>query len=104
MNNKQVKTRFVFTGLSLLFIGILNLLAESSNKIKTFLILNKAIGPYSGKVLYGILIALVLSLIYYYLSKDSKFDIKKWTLFLFIILVIACLLIFTPFIDLVLNK
>jgi len=104
MSNRQVKTKFVFTALSMIFIGILNILAEASKQIKNFLTLNNDLGPYSGKILYGILISLIISFIYYYSSKESKFDIKRWTMFLLIALIIACLFVFTPFIHLILSE
>lgn len=101
--SKKVKSWFVFTGTSILAIGILNFLSEASKQIKDFLTLNKTIGPYSGKVLYGIIIGLLIAIIYYYRTKDSKIELKKWVIFLTVSVIISCLLVFTPFLDLILE-
>jgi len=104
MNNKLIKTEFMFTALSMLFISILNVLAEASKYIKNFLTLNQNIGPYSGKITYGLLFAFIISFLYYLSTKESKLDITKWMIFLILSLIISCLFIFTPFIHFILNE
>lgn len=97
---KKIKSAYVFASLSILGIGLLNLLSVVSKKIKEFLTLNKAIGPYSGKVLFGILIGLLFAFLYYSLAKDNKINLKKWNIFFVVSLLIGLLLIFTPFLEL----
>ena len=104
MTDKKIKSRYIFSMISILSIGILNLLSEASKQIKDFLTLNKGIGPYSGKVLFGILIGVIVAILYNKYAKESKFEIVKWTYVLIIVLVIACLLVFTPFIHLILGE
>ena len=101
--NKKVKSMFVFTGTSMLSIGVLNFLSEASSKIKNFLTINKVIGPYSGKVIYGIILGIIIAVIYYYRTKESNLEIKNYLLFLVICLTLGCLLVFTPFLDLILK-
>ncbi|MEK6973723.1 MAG: hypothetical protein AABW41_00540 [Nanoarchaeota archaeon] len=97
---KKIKSVYVFASLSIVGIGLLNLLSVMSKKIKDLLALNKAIGPYSGKVILGILIGLLFALLYYSLAKDNKINFKKWNIFFVVSLLIGLLLIFTPFLEL----
>lgn len=101
--NKRVKSVFVFAGLSMLSIGILNFLSQASSVFKDFLTLNKVIGPYSGKVLYGLLIGVIIAFLYYKNTKESVLKTKNWIIFILICITIASLLIFTPFINFILG-
>ena len=75
-SNKKVISIMIFGALSLIAIGILNLLAEASTQIKDFLTLNKGIGPYSGKVLLGLIIGLIAWSISYLVLKEKKYTTR----------------------------
>lgn len=98
MNNWKAARIMISSGITLISIGILNILAELSAKIKTFLTLNKAIGPYSGKILFGILIGAAICLLIH--NKNKEVNLNKVFKFFIIALLIATLFVFTPFIKL----
>ena len=98
MNNWKVARIMISSGITLISVGILNILDELSAKIKTFLTLNKAIGPYSGKILFSIIIGIIICLLIH--NKNKKINLDKVFKFFIIALLIATLFVFTPFISL----
>ena len=101
-NNKKVISIIIFGAFSLLAIGISNLLAEAFKQFKDFLTLNNSIGSYSGKVLFGLIIGLIAWSISSLILKEKEHNLNSWFIFLIICLIIAILLVFTPFLHLIL--
>jgi len=92
---------YIGTGVMLLAIGILNMSAEFSASFKSSLQLSKAIGPYSGKILFGVLSGAIVWVILHYVLKDKeKADSKAGFIFFIAALLLATLFVFTPFIKL----
>jgi|SRR3989344_3207981 len=98
MNNWKIARIMISSGIALISVGILNILAEASSQIKTFLTLNKAVGPYSGKILFSIIIGIIICLLMH--NKNKDVNLKNYFKFLIIALLIATLFVFTPFINL----
>ena len=93
----------IASGVTLISVGILNILAEASEKIKNFLTLDKAIGPYSGKLAFAVVIGILAWLIIKFSCKNKEIKLDKAFRFLIIALLIATLFVFTPFIDLLVK-
>jgi len=102
MNNGRAASIIISSGITLISIGILNILAEASENIKSFLTLNQSVGPYSGKILFGILIGVLMWLIINPNLKNKNVNLDKVFNFLIIALLLATLFVFTPFIELIL--
>lgn len=95
---------FIGASIALVMVGIFNLLADVSPKIKTFLTLNKAVGPWSGKVLFGYLAGFVAWFIAWLLCRKHDGNIVPWFWVFFGALAIGTLLVFTPFLHLLINE
>ena len=104
MKNGKIASLMISSGVTLISIGILNILAEASEKIKTFLTLNQAVGPYSGKLVYAVIIGIITWFIASSKLKNKDVNINKAFVFLFIALLLATLFVFTPFIHLILGN
>ena len=90
---------------AIFFVGFFQFLAEASSDIKPFLTVHSGIGPLSGKVLYGYAIGLAAYFLAYHFLKNKKnIDISRYFYAFVIILIIASLLVFVPFTDLLLGK
>ena len=90
---------------AIFFVGFFQFLAEASKDIKPFLTVHSGIGPLSGKVLYGYALGLVAYfLAYHFLKNKRNIDISRYFYAFVIILIIASLLVFVPFTDLLLGK
>lgn len=98
------KTVAVFIGASiaLVMIGVFNLLADISPRIKTILTLSKPVGPWSGKVVFGYLAGIAVWLAARQALGDKDGNILWWFWVFCVSLVIATLLVFTPFLHLLL--
>ena len=90
----------ISSGITLISVGILNIFADVSEKIKDFLTLDKAIGPYSGKLVFAVVIGILAWLIIKYSYNNKEINLDKAFRFLIIALLIATLFVFTPFIQL----
>lgn len=92
---------YIGTGVMLLAIGVLNLASEFSAAFKKSLVLSEPTGPYSGKILFGVLCgAVVWGILYYALKDREKVDSKAGFYFFIAALLLATLFVFTPFIHL----
>src|SRR3989344_6383750 len=90
---------------AIFFVGFFQFLAEASKDIKPFLTVHSGIGPLSGKVLYGYALGLVAYFLAYHFLKNKKnIDISRYFYFFVIALVVASLLVFVPFTNLLLGK
>ena len=90
---------------AIFFVGFFQFLAEASKDIKPFLTVHSGIGPLSGKVLYGYALGLVAYfLAYHFLKNKRNIDISRYFYAFVIILIIASLLVFVPFTNLLLGK
>jgi|SRR3989344_7640719 len=100
------KTIAVFVGASvaLVMIGVLNLLADIFPRIKTFLTLNTAVGPWSGKVVFGYLAGIVACSIAWTVCRKHDGNIVVWFWIFVASLTAGTLLVFTPFLHALIGK
>ena len=90
---------------AMFFVGFFQFLAEVSAAIKPYLTIHPGIGPLSGKVLFGYLLGLIaFYLTYRMLKKKKNIDITKYFYLFIVALIIASLLVFVPFTDLLLGE
>ncbi|OGL74075.1 hypothetical protein A3F28_02595 [Candidatus Uhrbacteria bacterium RIFCSPHIGHO2_12_FULL_57_11] len=109
MNDKpnfgQTAAAFIGTSAAILAIGLLNVWSEFSTEIKTRLTLHAGIGPYSGKVLFGLLIGgAVWILADVLLLRMKNGNIVRWTFFFTLAVGAGMLMVFTPFLRLLLGE
>ncbi len=95
---------FIGASAALVMIGIFNLLADISPRIKTFLTLSKPVGPWSGKVLFGYLVGFAVWFIARLLCRKHDGNIVPWFWVFFAALVVGTLLVFTPFLHVLIGK
>ena len=74
------------------------------SRLSIFLTLNQAVGPYSGKLVYAVIIGIITWFIASSKLKNKDVNINKAFVFLFIALLLATLFVFTPFIHLILGN
>lgn len=96
------RTVAVFVGAAAAFvvIGFLNWLSEVSKAAKTFLIFSKATGPWSGKVTLGYGAGLAAWFLAWLLLRKRDGNIVFGFWLFFAALAVGTLLVFTPFLDL----
>lgn len=87
-------------GVMLLAISLLNLLSEISKPAKDFLTLDKAIGAYSGKILFGVLCGAIVWVALAVIFGKRKVNVMPSFIFFLAALGIATLFVFTPFLRL----
>ena len=90
--------------IALIAIGVFNLLADVSVDIKTFLTLNKAVGPWSGKVLFGYLAGFFAWFIAWLFCRKHDGNIVPWFWVFVASVGIGTLLVFTPFLHIMLGE
>ena len=95
---------FIGGGVMLLSIGVLNFLSELSATLHDALELYKPVGPYSGKILFGVLCGIIAWIISGVVLRGKSVDAKSGFAFFIAALLIATLFTFTPFIDLFVGK
>lgn len=84
-----------------LALALANLMTEVSTGVKDALILNKALGPYSGKMAVSVILWLVSWAILSPLLPRYKPDMKLVLYFFIFIMALATLLLFPPFIHII---
>ncbi len=98
------RTIAVFIGASVSFIaiGVFNLLAEASKPIKDFLTFSDALGPWSGKIVLGYALGIIGWLLAWLFLRNRSGNIVIWFWILLVSLTIGILLVFSPFLHLLL--
>ncbi|MDO8558284.1 MAG: hypothetical protein Q7S09_03810 [bacterium] len=94
---------FIGASVALVMIGVFNLLADVSPKIKIFLTLNKAVGPWSGKVVFGYLAGAIAWFLAWTFLRGKDGNITRWFWIFFAALVIGTSLVFTPFLHVLIG-
>jgi len=93
---------FVGASAALLAIGLFNVLSEASKPVKDFMTISTALGPWSGKVVYGYLAGVLAWFVSWLICRKHAGNLVGWFAFFVISLIIATLLVFSPFVHLLL--
>jgi len=84
-----------------LALSVAHLMAEVSSGIKSALELNKALGPYSGKMAVAVILWLVSWAILSPLLSRQRLEMKSVLYFFIFIMALATLLVYPPFIHII---
>lgn len=104
---KEVKSAIAFlaAGIGLLSVSILNLLQDLTGGVKgsvgTFLTLHKGIGPYSGKQVFSLIIWFIAWAVLNKSLVNKDLEPARIMRFAHILIAAAGLLVFPPFLDLI---
>ncbi|HEY5527019.1 MAG TPA: hypothetical protein VIK02_05525 [Candidatus Anoxymicrobiaceae bacterium] len=106
MNSEKGKSTVIATIIAasstILAIGALNFIGEASEGFKEFLTFWQGMGPLSGKVILAYALGALVFLVLFRIKPLGRQSLVTWTIVLFASIAVSSLLIFTPFIDLVL--
>ena len=101
-NSGKAVAAFLGASAALLSIGLLNVWTIVDAGVKKFLTFHSGIGPYSGKTWVGFLVGFIVFAIAYFMLKDrEELNVSTWLYVFIACLVIATLLVFAPFLELV---
>lgn len=104
---KEVKSAIAFlaAGLGLLSVSILNMLQSLTGgltgPVGKFLTLHKGIGPYSGKQVFSLLAWFIAWFVLNKSLANKDLEPSKIMRWAYILIVVAGLLVFPPFLDLI---
>lgn len=104
MREAKPAAALVGGAVAVLLIGLLQLLAEAAPGIKPFLTVDSGIGPLSGKVLIGYLLGFVAYFIARRLLDKKNTDLTRYLYAFVAALIIASLLVFIPFTNILLGS
>lgn len=106
---KEMKSAIAFlsAGIGLLMVSIFNLLQGLTGGLKgpvgKFLTLHEGIGPYSGKQVYSLIIWMAVWFVLNKTLVNKNFRTKKIMLWAYIVIGVAALLVFPPFLELIVG-
>jgi|BarGraNGADG00312_1021997.scaffolds.fasta_scaffold16658_4 hypothetical protein len=87
---------------TILAIGALNFIGEASEGFKEFLTFWHGMGSLSGKVILAYALGALVFLVLFHIKPLGRQSLVTWTIVLYASIAVSSLLLFTPFIELVL--
>lgn len=87
---------------SILAIGIFHYMSEASPAVKNFMTLSAALGPWSGKVVYGYGAGIAAWFIAWLIGRKHTGNLMPWFILFVASLLVGSLLVFSPFLHLLL--
>ena len=85
---------------SILAIGIFNYWSETSPAVKSFMTLSAALGPWSGKVVYGYGAGIAAWFVAWLICRKHAGNLMPWFILFVASLFVGSLLVFSPFLHL----
>jgi hypothetical protein len=97
-----VVAAMIAASVTILAIGVLNFIGEASEGFKEFLTFWQGMGSLSGKVTLAYALGVLVFLVLFRIKPLGRQSLVTWTMVLYASIAVSSLLLFTPFIDLVL--
>ncbi len=98
--SSPVSAAFIAAGIGCLTLGVLQFAAEMSESFNDFLAWSKPLGSYSGKYLIAYAVWLVSWAILHFLTRKVFIPIRVALIVTVVLVVVAAILLFPPFIGL----
>lgn len=99
-DRNAVSAAFIAAGIGLVTMGLLQFIGELNESFNESLALSEALGPYSGKYLFSYLAWIVSWAILYPIARAGRISVRTAAIITAILIVIAAVILFPPFIGL----